>query len=68
MPVVVVQGDAVVAIPAVKHSLFLATWDRACLVERTLHVVGFLGGLQVQGLEADCATRHAFFLAHTTMR
>ena len=41
VPVVIVQGNAVVAIPAVKHSLFLATWDRACLVERTLRVVGF---------------------------
>ena len=62
MAVVVVQGDAVVAIPAVKHSLFLATWDRACLVERTLRVVGFPGGVQVQGLEVDCGTRRAILL------
>ena len=62
MPVIFMQRDAMVAIPAIKHSLFLATWYRACLVERALRVVGFPGGMEVQCLKVDCATRRAIFL------
>ena len=62
VPVVFMQGDAMVAIPAVKHGLFRATWYGACLVERTLCVVGFPGGVEVQCLEVDCATWLAIFL------
>ena len=31
-------------------------------MERTLRVVGFPGSVRVQGLEVDCATKHAILL------
>ena len=45
-----------VAIPAVKDSLFGVTGYRACLMEWALCVMGFTCGVKVKCLEVDCAS------------
>lgn len=45
-----------VAIPAVKDSLFGVTGYRACLMEWALRVMGFTCGMKVKCLEVDCAS------------
>ena len=39
MPIVLMEGNAVVAIPAVKDGLFGVTWNRTCLMEWALRVM-----------------------------
>lgn len=51
-----------VAIPAVKDSLFCVTGYRACLMEWALCVVRFTCGVKVKRLEVDCASRLAILL------
>ena len=45
-----------VAIPAVKDSLFGVTGYIACLMEWALCVMGFACGVKVKCLEVDCAS------------
>ena len=61
VPVIFMQGNAMVAIPAVKHGFLFATWYGVCLVERALSVVGFPGSVDVQRLDGNCASRLAIF-------
>ena len=56
------EGDAVVAIPAVKNGLFCVTGYRACLVEWALCVVCLTCGVEVKRLEVACASRLAVLL------
>ena len=49
------EGNAVVAIPAVKDGLFGVTWNRTCLMEGALRVMGFTCGVEVKRLEINCA-------------
>ena len=63
MPTVLMKGNAVVAIPAVKDGLFGVTWNRTCLMEWALRVMSFTCGLE--RLEINCVAGLA--MAHTTM-
>ena len=62
MVVLFMQGNAMVAIPAVKHGFLFSTRYGACLVERALGVVGFPCSVNIQGLEVNRASRLAIFL------
>ena len=53
--IVLMEGDAVVTIPAVKDGLFGVAWDGTCLVEGALCVMGFTCCVEVKRLEINCA-------------
>ena len=65
MPIVLMKGNAVVAIPAVKDVLFGVAWNRMCLMEWALRVMSFMCGVEVKRLEINYAAGLA--MAHTTM-
>jgi len=56
------EGNAVVAIPAVKDGLFGVAGYGACLMEWALRVVCLTCGVKVKRLEVDCASRLAVLL------
>ena len=62
MAVILMQWDAVVAVPGVEHSLALPNGHLSRLVEWGLRVVGLMERIVVQGLEFDVAPWLAILL------
>ena len=64
MAVIWVEGNTMVAIPAVEDSPLSPTRYGTCLIKWALRVVGFSHGIEVEQLKIHCLP----FLGHITMR